>query len=574
MTKSINKRVPGSNPALTPAFIRFGAFALIVLCLYGVISRLWACEDAYITFRYIENWLGGYGLVYNIGERVEGFTHPLWLFLIAIPTFLGLAVRASALWLSLVLTLAAVSLAAFADQDHRGRRLILPLALVIFVTNSGWRDFSVSGLEFPLVCLLLVVFYISYKRHGLLGKRSLHGALLALLYLTRPELVILGLSFYLIEFVRGIGLIVKKRKGQFRYWCGDIIGLSLPILILAGGYHLFRWFYYGELFPNTYYAKAGLGTYWSQGWAYFEHFWRYSPVLAAAILLALVLLISSAAWREAWRSNERRLVMLAQALLLMFYVTRLGGDFMAFRFYLPSLVLFALTINDLPNYLIRSKLVAQLGVALLLVATALLAFLPIRAPLRVVHIADERQYYDLWHPAYRALFEEPSAHLWYEKGQILRRLQEDTNYPLVVATGNIGYLGYAAGPRVHIVDAYGLVDYDVARNWQIRTTGERGRPGHEVKLSLELAIAKHVTIWTTTFADWNEVMDTQIGTLITIDPEFMKYFPEKVARLKELKAYHLEHSAPNSDILFFIGLLEGEYGISIEDLPDEAGGKI
>lgn len=549
--------------------IRLIALSLVALSMYGVVTRLWACEDAYISFRYIENWLDGHGLVYNIGERVEGFTHPLWLFLVTIPTAFGMAVRASALWLSLAVSLATVSVVAFKDRDSKGRYLLLPLALVVFVTNSGWRDFMVSGLEFPLVCLLLSLFYISYKRYGLLEKAVLHGALLALLYLTRPELVLLTLSFYAIEIVRGIRLLAGRGRKRFSGWLRGMVRLSLPLVVLAGGYHLFRWLYYGEIFPNTYYAKAGLGTYWSQGWAYFEQFWRHSPVLGAAILLGVIGLSVSVDWRRAWKADERRFVMLGQALILMLYIVRLGGDFMAFRFFLPSLTLFALLLNDLPNYLFARKQAAVAGVGALLVAAVVLTFIPVRAPQRVGYIADERQYYDFWHPAYMALFEEPTEHIWYQKGEILKRLQADTDYPVTMATGNIGYLGYAAGPKVHIVDGYGLVDYEVARNWQIRTPGRRGRPGHESKLSLELAISKRVTFWTTAFDDWNRIMSTQIGELITIDPEFLKLFPEKVAKLKELKAYLVEHVPPEADIRFFVDLLEREYGVKIEDLPGE-----
>jgi hypothetical protein len=235
---------------------------------------------------------------------------------------------------------------------------------------------------------------------------------------------------------------------------------------------------------------------------------------------------------------------------------------------LPPLVILALLLNDLPNYLFAKKRIAFVSVTGLLVFSVLFTFLPFRAPLREKHIADERQYYDLYHPVYHALLDEPTEHKWYQKGVLLRQLQHDTGYPLVMATGNIGYLGYAAGIDVHIVDAYGLVDYQIARNWQIRLSGLRGRPGHEEKLSLELAVRKRVTIWWTPFDDWNKIMDTQLGAFVSIDPEILKFFPEKISKLKELKAFHLEHSPPNSEIRFFISVLEDEYGIRIEDLPE------
>lgn len=40
--------------------------------------------DAYITFSSIENPLHGYGAVFNVGERVQTFTHPLWFLMQAV----------------------------------------------------------------------------------------------------------------------------------------------------------------------------------------------------------------------------------------------------------------------------------------------------------------------------------------------------------------------------------------------------------------------------------------------------------------------------------------------------------
>jgi arabinofuranosyltransferase len=256
----------------------------VALGLYAVVSRLWAAEDAYITFRYIDNFLHGYGLVYNIGDHVEGFTHPLWLFLVTIPAALGISIRASALLLSLGLTVASLILLTFHSKDSKGNAVALPLALVLLLTHTGFRDFSVSGLEFPLVCLLLVWFYQSYQKHDLLGKPLLHGILLALLYLTRPELILLILSFYTILAWQLTRLYALKLREPIHQIWRNILLLSLPLTLLAGGYHVFRWLYYGSFFPNTYYAKDGLGAYWGQGIGYFLHFWLYSPILLLALI--------------------------------------------------------------------------------------------------------------------------------------------------------------------------------------------------------------------------------------------------------------------------------------------------
>ncbi len=546
------------------SFLTAIKIGFVALGVYAVVSRLWAAEDAYITFRYIDNLLHGYGLVYNIGDRVEGFTHPLWLFLVTIPAALGIPIRAGALLLSLGLTVASLVLLTFYSTDGKGNVVALPLALVLLLTHTGFRDFSVSGLEFPLVCLLLVWFYQSYLKHDLLGKPLLHGTLLALLYLTRPELILLILSFYAVLAWQVTRLYVLKRREKIRLIWRDILRLSLPLVLLAGGYHLFRWLYYGAFFPNTYYAKDGLGAYWSQGIKYFLNFWHYSPILLLALVGWLGLIAVNRRFRSQAFGSPRRYVMLAQAALLALYVVRLGGDFMAYRFLLPSMVILVTLLSDSLNYLIQSRTSQRLVGAVLLVGTSLLVVFPLNPPKAEGFVADERQFYDLYHPAYRALFEEPVGHKWYQQGMQLGQLQEQTQYPLVIADGNIGYLGFAAGPMVTIVDIYGLVDKQAAHGLQV--TGTRGRPGHESKLTLAMLIDRRVTIATTPFEEWNSIMGTPFGEIITLDPAFLHYLPNYVAALKEYKQKVKAGTLPKSLSFEFLQILERRYGVQVENL--------
>ena len=56
---------------------------LLVLIALGVggwlaVSRASLFDDAYISFRYARNFAEGNGLVWNLGERVEGYTNFLW----------------------------------------------------------------------------------------------------------------------------------------------------------------------------------------------------------------------------------------------------------------------------------------------------------------------------------------------------------------------------------------------------------------------------------------------------------------------------------------------------------------
>jgi hypothetical protein len=67
---------------------RIAGIALALLYIGLVIRTSWVGDDAYITFRALENFLHGYGPVFNVGERVQVFTHPLWFLLQAAANWL------------------------------------------------------------------------------------------------------------------------------------------------------------------------------------------------------------------------------------------------------------------------------------------------------------------------------------------------------------------------------------------------------------------------------------------------------------------------------------------------------
>ncbi|MBN1250426.1 MAG: hypothetical protein JXC32_22370, partial [Anaerolineae bacterium] len=60
---------------------------LVTVLLLGfgalVVRNAWLSDDAYITFRTVDNFVHGYGLTWNVAERVQVYTHPLWMFLLS-----------------------------------------------------------------------------------------------------------------------------------------------------------------------------------------------------------------------------------------------------------------------------------------------------------------------------------------------------------------------------------------------------------------------------------------------------------------------------------------------------------
>ena len=90
-----------------------------------MVALAWVADDASITFRVVDNLLGGYGLRWNVDERVEVATHPLWL-LLHVPVYAVTGnVFLATLGLCLACSAGAVALAAAAH---------------VFSGLAAWRD--------------------------------------------------------------------------------------------------------------------------------------------------------------------------------------------------------------------------------------------------------------------------------------------------------------------------------------------------------------------------------------------------------------------------------------------------
>ena len=59
------------------------AVPVVVLAVQGYRFR-WVTDDGFIYFRVVEQLQAGNGSVFNVGERVEIFTSPLWLAVLTI----------------------------------------------------------------------------------------------------------------------------------------------------------------------------------------------------------------------------------------------------------------------------------------------------------------------------------------------------------------------------------------------------------------------------------------------------------------------------------------------------------
>ena len=152
-------------PVLIFLFNRSNIFVVsaVFIFILVVFRTAWISDDAYITFRTIDNWVHGYGLTWNVYERVQVYTHPLWMLLISSFYFVTREMYYTSIVASIVISSSAVALFAFGIAKTK---TLACLGILLLLFSKAFIDYSTSGLENPLTHLILGVFFYVYLRKG------------------------------------------------------------------------------------------------------------------------------------------------------------------------------------------------------------------------------------------------------------------------------------------------------------------------------------------------------------------------------------------------------------------------
>lgn len=287
----------------------------------------WLDDDQMISMRYARNLAEGHGLVWNPGERVEGYTNFGWTLLMAAVHLLRLPDRLTPLAMTAVSALICLGVFYLASRllarlEPRRLALSLPALLLCMLTCTDVMFWATSGFETVLVTVLhLGVVYAAVSGLALDAKLLVP---LALIPIARSD----GLHIWLGDALLVFWLASDRRRAAL---------LLSASLVPFAAHLLFRFSYYGELFPNTYFLKvAGLDNRWARGLVYVRGFCqRYSIVL----ILALGTMVSL------WRRDARARSLLTSLVPPLLYAAQVGGDvFGPFRFFahvMPELFLWA-----------------------------------------------------------------------------------------------------------------------------------------------------------------------------------------------------------------------------------------
>lgn len=313
--------------------------SLVILILHGYAFWDSTVDDAYISFRYSQNFAHGDGLVWNPGERVEGYSNFLWVILLAGTEFVGLGIVEPSRWLGFAATagtlVAVYLLARELAEDAADAAAVFALSALMLVSAAPVAFWTFAGLEEPLFAMLVALSLWLHIREDA-GATSLPlSAVVALLAaLTRPEGLLLALGIVLLKLVRASVQAISARaldKATVRQLGQWIAVFAVPF----AAFLVFRVSYYGSLLPNTYYQKLDGQALLSwdryeHGFEYIKRFWeQYGLVLVFPLPLVSLFLRAS-------RPAAIPLVAFGAAWTL--YVLYTGADFLQFfRFLVPVL---------------------------------------------------------------------------------------------------------------------------------------------------------------------------------------------------------------------------------------------
>ncbi len=519
--------------------------------IFLIIQNSWVSEDAFITLRHIENFIKGHGPVFNINERVEGYTHPLWFAIVALFRWLGLSPKGAVILPGLLFSFTALYILFFRvrfSKESSNKDFLNPAA-VILIGTSAFIDFGTSGLETSLSYFLLILYAKFIAEDIWKNKPLLMGIVVALLILTRPDY---GVFLIFMTFVYTYNFL--KKRVRFKM----VVHFIAPPFILLGFYELFRMGYYAALMPNPFYTKSGSSSHFLQGLKYLKDFGQGSLIFVIFLLAALAFLLN-----RRQKELRNRLIILFSGIIHGFFIIRGGGDFMHGRFLLSALFLITASMIGAFDKIFDKRIFYRnvyifASIILLFIS---LSVIPVQKRGKIYNydISNERYaYYNNQIIPFKYIFKDTVILMWKTIGRNYRVLSEKAKLNIRIAYLNVGFTGYYSGRNIYLIDRLGLADPIISRI----ALEKRGRPGHEKSAPFGYLLYQRLTFGDTPFPLWNEIAATKFGILWDISPKTLGKFNFFLAEnFKErmdtqisgyLKSLKSEEYSSQAEFLFFL----------------------
>ncbi len=311
------------NTVLTAAVV-----AAIGFAAYG---NHFIQDDGFISLRYADHWVRGSGPVWYPGSTEFGYTNFLFMALCAALMAAGVGPVLAASIVSYsgfaIAVLAAYAIVFRLTRDPK----IAALCILVIFTNFTVSSYASGLLETALQAGLVLVTYWGVIRYAQEPSEWLPfvialAASLALLTRLDSSLLLLPAGVYALWHLKSSRHL--------------IVFLAVPTLIV-GGFLVFCYLQYGQVLPNTFYAKVG-GPEVASGIRYvklFLHIDNFQYAIFSVALLAIYIATKNAP--HAGKLAEASLF-LAAVTLWTAYIVYIGGGFMGFRLMVPVIVFFVM----------------------------------------------------------------------------------------------------------------------------------------------------------------------------------------------------------------------------------------
>jgi arabinofuranosyltransferase len=422
-----------------PQWLLSGLIAIALLQLWPY--RHFSGDDAYISFRFAENFAEGLGFSFNPGEPTYGSTSPLWVLLLAALHRAGASVADASHALNW--TCAALNIIVFWRLCLRYFSSALPAAAaVLLLAFDPWYvRWSMSGMENGLALLLLMSAFLNQLRLLNCGRLNwLSPMLAALATLCRPEMALLALLLV-------ADTILHERRRRL----GNILAVAAAYTVVLLPWLLYAHSAFGTIIPNSIAAKLSKDHLDAliRIAKYFGSFWIFQA-LALVVLVGFIdrrLLLRAL---RPWTWGRWTLPIAWGLALPAFYI--LGGAPVSARYMMYGLPCYLL-VGVKAWSLLAGKHRAWVGVSF-------------AATLTLIGFVQYRYcYYVTEWPAGM----DPQM---IEVAQTLRSISGEND---VVACDQIGVIGYFS--RRRILDMYGLVSPEVM---PYRRSADPNAPWHFV----------------------------------------------------------------------------------------------
>ncbi len=391
-------------------------FTGIILFLILVYHYNFTQDDTFISFRYVENYVNGHGLVFNTGERIEGYTNFLWTIILVIGRIFGLNLILFSKFLGITCGLGTIIITFLLGQSvFKNNHILSGSAALLLGASYSFAYWAGAGLETSAFALAVLAAFYAYQ-----AKSHLTGPILLIAALLRPE------GFLVIGFIIIFDLV---RFGKIR------TELIVMVVIIASGilpYLIFKLTYYGSLLPNTFFAKSGgLADNIPNGLEYIgRYFWHYLG--AGLFLLPVVISLR--------RADYQIVGIFWFFIVYSVYILLIGGDVLrVHRFFICLSPIVSLLIVYGISKLSGRRVIFVVSMLLVLVWQGIIP----------------REYINDYNRAEKALVSKMKY-----LGQEL--LQIDSS-DFSVAASTIGALGYTLYGH-DVIDMLGLTDSTIARH--------------------------------------------------------------------------------------------------------------